>query len=151
MRAYARARNQGEELDFLAVDRDSLSQLRSQMLSKTVIAIRAVLDLDPTISEEHREGIMQFAMDDSLTVANILREQSGNEVVSIEKAAKTIHQKRTPNPHHPSRQNKSNRGIVEIHSRLRKERFASLRHHPGAGIVVCPSFVHLSCLSWTIM
>ena len=90
MRAYARARNQGEELDFLAVDRDSLSQLRSQMLSKTVIAIRAVLDLDPTISEEHREGIMQFAMDDSLTVANILREQSGNEVVSIEKAAKML-------------------------------------------------------------
>ena len=60
------------------------------MLSKTVIAIRAVLDIDPSITEEHREGIMQFVMDDSLTVANILREQSGNEVVSIEKAAKIL-------------------------------------------------------------
>ena len=60
------------------------------MLSKTVIAIRAVLDLDPTISEEHLEGIMQFTMNDSLTVANILREQSGDEVVSIEKAASML-------------------------------------------------------------
>ena len=60
------------------------------MLSKTVIAIRAILDLDPTISEEHREGIMQFAMNDAYTVANILREQGGAEVVSIEKTAKML-------------------------------------------------------------
>ena len=60
------------------------------MLRKTFIAIGAVLDLDPSITEEHREGIMQFAMDDSLTVANILREQSGDEVVSMEKAAKML-------------------------------------------------------------
>ena len=60
------------------------------MLSKTVIAIGAVLNLDPSLSKDHREGIMQFAMDDSLTVANILREQNGNEVVSIEKAAKML-------------------------------------------------------------
>ena len=57
------------------------------MLSKAISAIRAILDLDPTISEEHREGIMQFAMNDSYTVANILREQNGDEVVSIAKAA----------------------------------------------------------------
>ena len=57
------------------------------MLSKTLSALRAILDLDPTISEEHREGIMQFAMNDAYTVANILREQSGDEVVSIGKAA----------------------------------------------------------------
>lgn len=60
------------------------------MLSKVISVLRGILDLDPTISEEHREGIMQFAMDDSLTVANILREQNGNEVVSIEKAAKML-------------------------------------------------------------
>ena len=60
------------------------------MLSKAISAIRAILDLDPTISEEHREGIMQFAMNDAYTVANILREQSGEEVVSIEKAAKLL-------------------------------------------------------------
>ena len=60
------------------------------MLSKTLTAFRAILDLDLTISEEHREGIMQFAMNDTYTVANILREQSGNEVVSIEKAAKML-------------------------------------------------------------
>ena len=57
------------------------------MLSKAISAIRAILDLDPTISEEHREGIMQFAMNDSYTVANILREQGGDEVVNITKAA----------------------------------------------------------------
>lgn len=57
------------------------------MISKTLVAIRAILDLDPTLSEEHREGIVQFAMNDSYTAANILREQSGEEVVSIEKAA----------------------------------------------------------------
>ena len=57
------------------------------MLSKAISAIRAILDLDQTISEEHREGIMQFAMNDSYTVANILREQNGDEVVSIAKAA----------------------------------------------------------------
>ena len=59
----------------------------AKMLSKTLTALRAILDLDPTISEEHREGIMQFAMNDIYTVANILREQSGNKVVSIKEAA----------------------------------------------------------------
>ena len=62
----------------------------SKMLSKAISAIRAILDLDPTISEEHREGIMQFAMNDTYTVVNILREQNGNEVVSIGKAAKML-------------------------------------------------------------
>lgn len=57
------------------------------MLSKAIVAIRAILELDPTISDEHMEGIMQFAMNDSYTVANILREQSGEEIISIEKAA----------------------------------------------------------------
>ena len=57
------------------------------MVSKTLVALKAILDLDPTIPEEHREGILQFAMNDSYTVANILREQSGEEVVSIGKAA----------------------------------------------------------------
>ena len=33
---------------------------------------------------------MQFAMNDAYTVANILREQSGDEVVNIEKAAKLL-------------------------------------------------------------
>ena len=62
----------------------------AKMLSKTLTALRAILDLDPTISEEHREGIMQFAMNDTYTVVNILREQNGNEVVSIGKAAKML-------------------------------------------------------------
>lgn len=57
------------------------------MVSETIVALKAILDLDPTISEEHREGIMQFAMNDSYTVANILREQGGDEVVNITKAA----------------------------------------------------------------
>lgn len=57
------------------------------MVSKTLVALKAVLDLDPTIQEEHREGILQFAMNDFYTVANILREQNGDEVVSIAKAA----------------------------------------------------------------
>ncbi len=57
------------------------------MLSNTIVAIKAILNMDSTISEEHREGILQFAMNDSYTADSILREQSGNEVVSIEKAA----------------------------------------------------------------
>ena len=57
------------------------------MVSKTLVALKAILDLDLTISEDHKEGILQFAMNDSYTVANILREQSGEEVVNIEKAA----------------------------------------------------------------
>ena len=57
------------------------------MVSKTFVALKAVLDMDPAISEEHREGIVQFAMNDSYTVANILREHGEEEVVSIGKAA----------------------------------------------------------------
>lgn len=60
------------------------------MISKTLVTLRAILDLDPTISEEHREGILQFAMNDSYTVANILRKQGEEEVVSIEKAASIL-------------------------------------------------------------
>ena len=60
------------------------------MLRKTLVAVSAVLDMDPTISEEHREGIMQFAMNDSYTIANILREHGGKEVVSAEKAAEIL-------------------------------------------------------------
>ena len=58
-----------------------------KMISKTLVALKAVLDLDPTITEEHREGIIQFAINDAYTVANILREHGSDEMVSIEKAA----------------------------------------------------------------
>ena len=57
------------------------------MLSNAIMVIRGILEMDSTISAEHREGIIQFAMNDSYTVANILREQSGEEIISIEKAA----------------------------------------------------------------
>ena len=60
------------------------------MESKTLVALRAVLDMDSTISEEHREGIIQFALGDTYTVANILREAAEDEVVSIEKAASIL-------------------------------------------------------------
>ena len=49
------------------------------MESKTLVALRAVLDMDSTISEEHREGIIQFALGDTYTVANILREAAEDE------------------------------------------------------------------------
>ncbi len=52
------------------------------MLSNAIMAIRGILEMDSTISAEHREGIIQFAMNDSYTVANILREQSGEEGIS---------------------------------------------------------------------
>lgn len=60
------------------------------MISKTLVAIRAVLDLDTTISEEHREGILQFAMNDGYTTANILKKHDENEVISIATAAKML-------------------------------------------------------------
>ena len=60
------------------------------MTSKTIVALRAILDMDPTISEEHREGIMQFSVNDSYTIANILQEEGEDSVVSIEKAASIL-------------------------------------------------------------
>ena len=62
------------------------------MESKTLVALRAVLDMDSTISEEHREGIIQFALGDTYTVANILRQPVEDEgaVVSIETAASML-------------------------------------------------------------
>ena len=60
------------------------------MISKTIVALRAILDMDPTISEEHREGIMQFSVNDSYTIANILQEEGEDSVVSIEKAASIL-------------------------------------------------------------
>ena len=60
------------------------------MISKTIVALRAILDMDPTISEEHREGIMQFSVNDSYTIANIRQEEGEDSVVSIEKAASIL-------------------------------------------------------------
>ena len=60
------------------------------MTSKTIVALRAILDMDPTISEEHREGIMQFSVNDSYTIANILQEEGEDSVVSIEKAGSIL-------------------------------------------------------------
>ena len=60
------------------------------MISKTIVALRAVLDMDPTISEEHREGIMRFSVNDSYTIANILQEEGEDSVVSIEKAGSIL-------------------------------------------------------------
>ena len=53
------------------------------MLSNAIMAIRGILEMGSTISAEHREGIIQFAMNDSYTVANILREQSGEEGIPL--------------------------------------------------------------------
>ena len=75
------------EIYFWAWVVKQLTSTEVKMVSKTLVALKAILDLDPTISEEHREGILQFAMVDTFTVANIFRDQTGEEVVSIERAA----------------------------------------------------------------
>lgn len=60
------------------------------MISTTLVAIKAILDMDTTISIEHREGIIKFAANDEYTTDNILKNQSDDDVVSIEKAAELL-------------------------------------------------------------
>ena len=71
------------QVGYVKPDADGFVTIKAGSLTVVVMAIRCILEMDSPLSAEHREGIIQFAMNDSYMVANILREQGGEEGISL--------------------------------------------------------------------